>query len=1412
MKKLLSLIVLVLIGLNSFSQRGKDGDYTTTNPDEILNAYTEVTSNVTVGATTVQVANNDLTSSFLTNPLAQGDLIMIIQMQGAVLNIDQITISWGGTYTWPDDFSWGTVTNIENAGNYEFAEVLSVAGSNQITLTCPLTKAYTSSNHTQIVRIPRLNNLTVDHSITSAPWDGTVGGIVSLEVLNDATINSANGINTDEKGFRGAILGDNVSTNASSESTTGKFGNINGDKGAEKGEGVGGFTTEYTALNSLYQKGAPANGGGGGNNHNAGGGGGANAGLGTYTGTGVPVAGYNDAWNEESTNFAFSSSPGGGRGGYTHSASNQDAAFQGPNNDNWGGDFRRNEGGLGGEPMDYSTGKIFLGGGGGGGDQNNNEGGNGGNGGGIVFLNVYGDVLGSGSITSTGQDGFDAVGPVPPSGQKTGDDGAGGAGAGGTIIINSKNAVATTLSMNADGGNGGVQNLQINCFGCDEAAGPGGGGGGGYIAISSGTPTRTVNGGVSGTTTSSQLSEFPPNGATNGGLGIGNASIPHHSIAIRDTVICGGGSVDLTVDLTGTLPGGTSIGWYTQPFGGSSFNSGLTYTTPNLAVTTTYYIGMCPGNYRIPVVISISPALSIDETNLVIAPVTCAGNDGSITGIVASGGFGTLDFEWNSTASVDEDLSNVGAGDYTLVVTDENGCDASSGPHTIGSSGGPVLDTTNHVIVASACDTDNGSISGITATGTGLTYEWNGNPSATLDIANLAVGSYSLVVEDVNGCQVSTGIYVIENTADPVIDISSITNTDANCGLNDGSIADITVTGLGGYVYEWDGSVSATIDIASLSPGNHELIVTDLNGCDDTVVVNVGQDLDPTINTTGMTITPTDCDTDNGSISGITGNGNAPFTFEWESVNQGTDSLLNGVGAGDYTIVVFDAGGCSDTLEDITVSQVSDPVIDASGITVTPTGCTTDNGSIADIVTTSVNAGVINFEWNTNDNGTTSDIGSLGTGFYDLVAIDGAGCTDTLYDVEITQANGPVIDASNIVITNTDCTVDNGSIAGITANSPNGGITYEWNGVDNGVSADINGLGVSLNDLVALDAQGCSDTLYDVAIATNSGPTIDVTNLVITPDNCGLCIGEINGLQITGGATPYDVQWSNSATTLDIADLCADSYDLTVVDDAGCEAILNGNVIINQGGINIDDANLLVTNESCIGADGSISGLAVTGGTGTLVFDWDNSALTTLDLINLIAGGYTLTVTDDVNCTETYGPILVDQDVGVTADFSYTPSAPLVDDVIQFNDQSSGTILTWEWDFNSESISSDANPTYSFTTSGIYPVELIVSDGTCSDTIIQNITVVSGLNVPNVITPNEDNINDVFDITGLQPNTSLSIRNRWGNVVYETVDYQNDWMGDDLSGKRLSPGTYFYVLENNGELLKQGFVVLRITD
>lgn len=509
-------------------QPGKDGARTVTAANTVINGYTQVVGAPVAGASQITVA--DISQlAYNGNALAYNDLVLIYQAQGATIDTT-------------DTSSYGAVTSYNNAGRFEFITVMGVNG-NTITLAgcgtgSRLRNSY-DNNRAQAVRVPQLSSLTINSgaSLVATAWNGTTGGIVAVHVQNTATISGS--IDVSGQGFRGGVYnsvnGCTVPTlpvnNTRYRATGNKAGCTNaphaGLWGAEKGESIAGSWTDYDGLNGRFARGAPANGGGGGNEHNAAGGGGANGNNSVaWTGQGVVVAAARCTsvissarswqWDPHWTGSWVDSS-GGGRGGYSYSANDNTAcgtSINPPGNSAWGGDYRQERGGLGGRPLANAAGgadaRLFFGGGGGAGDANNQAGGSGGAGGGLVLI-LASSVTGAGTIRSNGAAGGNTV----TAGTPQGNDAAGGGGGGGSIVINATSSI-TNVVLNADGGVGGSQSIEIP----PEAEGPGGGGGGGFIATQpTYAGTRTVNGAIAGTSDSTGVNEFTRNGATNGAPG-----------------------------------------------------------------------------------------------------------------------------------------------------------------------------------------------------------------------------------------------------------------------------------------------------------------------------------------------------------------------------------------------------------------------------------------------------------------------------------------------------------------------------------------------------------------------------------------------------------------------------------------------------------------------------------------------------------------------------------------------------------------------------------------------------------------------------------------------------------------------------------------------------------------------------
>jgi hypothetical protein len=383
----------------------------------VVNTYTRVINFPTCA--------NQLTVSSSAG-FSPGDTVLIIQMRGAT--VDQT--NGNGTT------QYGDVSSYDQAGNYETGIIRDIVGLN-IYLEKELVRTYNVGGDVQMILIPQYDNPVVTSTLTAMPWNGSVGGVLIIQVKGTLTMNAD--IDVSGLGFRGGAKSVNGCTTCFQFPQSMAY---NGPvtEAAQKGEGI-----VYLEFESAGQ-GKWANGGGGGNCHNAGGGGGSNAGIGGQGG-------------DKSSTCGFLATNGPGRGGATMLYNN-------------------------------AQNKVFMGGGGGGGHQNNLVGGgppaqtggtDGGNGGGIVIL-IANSISGNGNtIRSNGS-------TVPVSGFE---DGAGGGGAGGVILLEA-NTFTSALNVIANGGKGG----DTRAFGPNmRDLGPGGGGGGGLLWVSGGAvdPNITVS-------------------------------------------------------------------------------------------------------------------------------------------------------------------------------------------------------------------------------------------------------------------------------------------------------------------------------------------------------------------------------------------------------------------------------------------------------------------------------------------------------------------------------------------------------------------------------------------------------------------------------------------------------------------------------------------------------------------------------------------------------------------------------------------------------------------------------------------------------------------------------------------------------------------------------------------------------
>jgi gliding motility-associated-like protein len=330
-----------------------------------------------------------------------------------------------------------------------------------------------------------------------------------------------------------------------------------------------------------------------------------------------------------------------------------------------------------------------------------------------------------------------------------------------------------------------------------------------------------------------------------------------------------------------------------------------------------------------------------------------------------------------------------------------------------------------------------------------------------------------------------------------------------------------------------------------------------------------------------------------------------------------------------------------------------------------------------------------------------------------------------------------------------------------------------------------------------------------ITVTISSNPTIDITNVILSNESCNQMDGSISGIAINNGTPNFNYQWNNnpSLNTIDLQGLTAGTYALEVTDQLGCTATASVVIDENQAPT-IDASGIVVEQPTCL-QGGQINGLLVNGN-GPFDYQWTNSAQTTLSINNLTDGNYSLLVTDVNGCTVNYGPVAIVTPAGPTVAFTWSPVEPNVENEVSFinNSNTSSGLFSSEW-YISDSTFSTLNANFIYFLEGEYPVTLVITDDVtgCVDSLTQFITIFGEMTIPNVITMNNDQINDEFFIKGLKENSYLVILNRWGNVVFETQNYQNDWNGIDIvSGNPVADGVYTYLIKSIDGSQKHGFI------
>ena len=693
-----------------------------------------------------------------------------------------------------------------------------------------------------------------------------------------------------------------------------------------------------------------------------------------------------------------------------------------------------------------------------------------------------------------------------------------------------------------------------------------------------------------------------------------NTTIDGVNYTIADLPWSGKGVVagfGLTIQMTGTEENNVHTDYLSRP---------STVGNPNLNFDLSY---ICKSE-RVPVIVEINPI----ELSSQIIPNLCNKNYAADIDLTATGGFGSLTYSW-SNGTTTQNQNAIQAGLYQVTVSDSRSCSADIANISVSEPQHEFKAFISNSTDISCFGFQDGSVTAVAFDGTApYLFEWSNGKieSNNLDtniINNLIAGSYAVTITDANNCVDS----VISRTlTEPDALDLSIQKQDVSCfDFNDGSISATASGGVGNYTYNWSNS-KTTANIDSLSIGYYTLELKDANACtylSDSIEIIQPQAISLIVDS----VQNVDCKGfADGAIATTVSGGTSPYTYDWTNNNQNTDDIQN-LSGGIYTLEITDAHNCQFTSDPISIQEAAEN-ISIQYTTQVPEICLLDpKGSIQ----LNVTGGQGNYSFLWNDNATTKDRTELSDGTYEVLVTDELGCQVLKSDIILEIPNIPLevnLTAQSVSV----CQGDRNGAVLATVNNGTGPYQYNWNiGIEKDTNTTnylIEHLSSGEFQLTVTDNNGCVAVSEMLPLAQP-----EFINPILSPTPVS-CFGDSTGaIDVTMNASmplsAYEFRWSNGSQEINLNNVPADYYELTITNPntacsakAGIEVIQPNSVLENVANINP---------VSCYGmADGSIA-LQPKGGTPNYSYTW-NDGTHNNHLTQLSAGSYQVTIEDAAGC------------------------------------------------------------------------------------------------------------------------------------------------------------------------------------
>jgi gliding motility-associated-like protein len=535
---------------------------------------------------------------------------------------------------------------------------------------------------------------------------------------------------------------------------------------------------------------------------------------------------------------------------------------------------------------------------------------------------------------------------------------------------------------------------------------------------------------------------------------------PTVTIVSSDSVSCFGGSDGAAAANTS---GGTAPYTYLWSNADNDSLAG-NLTAGSYSVTVTDASG-CTGTTSI--VIAQPAALNISMST---TSALCFGSNTGSASANITGGAGPFMYAWSPIGGNNAVASSLSAGNYSVSITDANGCTANATVAVTAPSAITTSISADSVLCAGGAT---GSATVTASGGTGaFSYSWSPAGGSSASALSLSTGNYTVIVTDANGCSHTDSVLIEEPAALTV----TTSVTDASCNLNNGSVTAAANGGTGTVAYQWTnagGPSSATW--STIPAGSYSVIATDANGCTATAIQNVNN-LGGVTASLSASANITCFGGADGMIDIDHAGGNGPYTYAW-TPNVSVSDIGAALTAGIYSVTITDGGGCTSS---VTVLLTEPPQLTVLPVALPATVC---EGTTVQL-NAAANGGVAgySFTWNPGPlTGASHTLTPAATTTYTATVTDGNGCTASS-TVQVIVNPKPVASFTGDV--NTGCAPVCADFDDLSALASGSITSWSWDFGDSNTSTVqdpaahcYTNAGVYSVQLIVTSAAGCADTI-----------------------------------------------------------------------------------------------------------------------------------------------------------------------------------------------------------------------------------------------------------------------------------------------------------------------------------------------